>query len=326
MDKISGFTIIELLVTLFIFSIVMIIVYSSFMTHNRISNAQKELLLLDQNIRAVSSIIADYIRMAGFGTKYSLSYESGNSVNGFTQVFTAIDNDNNGSDRLTVVFANRLVGTVTTNLDNATSYSGNRIFIISDKINLLDDNRKKYVFFERCPFNKFFELISEPQSLGRNKYLLQLRANDYVDAYEGDNVYAVRAITIYYDSSKEEIKISENTGAPSQTLATDVESIQFQYGIDENGDGVYDDTDRDGNPFDNTVPKDKEKFLKIVKLTILMKTVHPDPSYRDTRTTYNIANYTINLDTNDSNGINSKYDWHFRRKMIEIYITPRNYE
>ena len=57
---------------------------------------------------------------------------------------------------------------------------------------------------------------------------------------------------------------------------------------------------------------------------ILIRSGNPDPDYRDNQTTYNIVNHTINLETNDSNGINSKYDWHYRRRLIELNIVPRN--
>ncbi len=316
MDKVKGFTLMELLIVLFIFSIVMVITYSSLMTHQRISKAEREYLILSQNLRATADLLANYIRMAGFGTKYSLSYESGNNVNGYSQVFTAVDNSDGGSDRLTIVYANRIVGQVTLNQDNETQYSGNTIYIVSNNINLLDNDKKRYVFFERNPYNRFYELQANPVSLGNNKYKLIFPQGTHIDGYNGDNVYAVRAITIYYKPESREIMISDNIGPP-QPVADDIETIQFQFGIDENGDGIFDDTDNDGNPLDNTVPPAKEKFLKVVKISILGRTAHPDPKYIDQNSSYRVANFVENLSLNDR---------HYRRKLVELYITPRNYE
>ena len=326
MGKIKGFTIIELIIVLFIFSIVMLITYTSLTTQSTISKAQEDSLLVSQNVRVSLDVIANYIRMAGFGTKYSLSIQTTQSVNNYNQVFNASDNANLGADTLTVVFANRLVGHVAKNNAGKVQYSGYRIYITSNKINLLDSNKKRYVFFERNPYNQFFQLVSSPANVGSGKYLLTFATTDHIDAYVGDNVYSIRAVTIYYDSDDEQVQLSENTGSTAQTLATDIETIQFQYGIDENGDGVLDDTDNDGNPLDNTVPKNKEKFIKIVKLSVLAKASHPDPTFKDRHSSYYVANLRITLDKNDDNGISSRYDWHFRRKLIQMYISPRNYE
>ncbi len=324
--KISAFTILELLIVLFIFSIVIVMTYTSLTTYSRISKAQEDSLMVSQNVRATLDLISNYIRMAGFGTKYSLSIQGGNNVNGFTQVFNAVDNSAEGADRLTVVFASRLVGNIAKNNAGALQYSGNKIYINSTKINLLDNNKKKYVFFERNPFNEFFELISSPTASGTGRYLMNFPTGSNINAYFGDNVYAVRAITIGYDSTNQQIILNENTGSPTQPLASDIETIQFQYGIDENNDGILDDTDNDGIGLDNTVPPSKEMYLKIVKVSILAKAPHSDYKYKDKHNSYTIANYIVVLDKNDNNGLESKYDWHFRRKLIQVYVSPRNYE
>ena len=141
---------------------------------------------------------------------------------------------------------------------------------------------------------------------------------------DNDSVYAVRAVSITYDYNEQEIEVNENVGDAPQPLLSNVETLQFQYGIDKNDDGVFDDLDGDGNPLDNTFSKSDEIYLKLVKVYILLRTKDPEPNYRDNQTTYQIANHTIQLDTDDSNGINSKYDWHYRRKLIELNIVPRN--
>jgi Tfp pilus assembly protein PilE len=322
----KGFTIIELLIVGFIFTVVMFITYKSVITYSSVSKSQENLLVLDQNIRITLDIIARHIRMAGFGTKYSLSYQTGNNVNYYYQVFTANDGGTDYSDTLTVVYASRFVGTITKDNNNNSSYSGNKIYITSNKINLLNSTYKRYIFITSSPYNQYYTLASDPSSLGSGKYLLTLPSNTNVTVYEGDNIYAIRAITLSYNRYDEEIGIYENTGSSYQALASDIESLQFQYGIDENNDGTLDDTDNDGNGLDNTVPQSKEKFLKVVKVSILVRAPKPDPKFTCKITTYHIANQTIRLDTNDNNGINSKCDWHYRRKLIQVYITPRNYK
>ena len=326
LNQTNAFTVIELMLSLAIFSIIIVITYTSLTTHSTISKSQEDSLVVSQNIRVITDIIANHIRMAGFGTKYSLSYQTGNSVNGYTQVFNAVDGDSNGSDKLTVVYASRLVGSVAKDNSNSSQYSGYRIFIHSNKINLLNSGRKRYVFFERNPFNQFFQLTSTPNPVAGGKYLLTFSPNVQIDAYENDKVYSVRAISIYYNDNNEEIMISENTGGVAQVLASNIETIQFQYGIDEDGDGILDDTDNDGNGLDNIVPPNKEKFLKIVKLSILARASHPDENFKSRKLYYSVGNYRITLDRNDSNGITSKYDWHYRRKVVVVYISPRNYE
>jgi len=148
--------------------------------------------------------------------------------------------------------------------------------------------------------------------------------NNEITTCDNDSVYAVRAISITYDSKDQEIQINENVGGNSYPVLSNVEALQFQYGIDKNGDGNFDDLDNDGNPLDNSFSKENERYLKLVRVFILLRTKDPDPKYKDSNLTYHIANHTINLDTNDSNGINSKYDWHYRRKLIVFDVVPRN--
>ena len=321
--KNKGLTLIELLLVLLIFSIVIVIVYPTFQTYNKTSKIQENALMLNQNLEICLNYIENAIQMAGFGTKYSMEFQ-GKSVNGYSNVFTPSDGGSSGDDQLTIVYANRVFGQITTDLSGNTSYSGNILYTTSDNSNLLDSNLKKYVFIERYPYNQFFELISDPQTVS-GKVVLYLENDTDIEVYENDYVYSVRAVSILYDSTNEQIEINENVGGSNQPLASWIEALQFQYGIDEDNDGTFDDTDGDGNALDNTIPSGKEYYVKLVRVTILARTPNPDSNYRDPNDSYTVANKTITIDKNDSNGIDSKYDTHYRRRLVTLDIVPRNF-
>jgi prepilin-type N-terminal cleavage/methylation domain-containing protein len=319
----KAFTIVELLLVVLIFSIVMAIIYPTFQTFNKASKIQEDAMMLNQNLEVSLNYIERAIQMAGFGTKYSVEFQS-KSVNGYSNIFTAVDGGSSGDDQLTIVYANRIFGQVAKDLSGNTSYSGNVIYTTSSNSDLLDSNLKKYVFIERNPYNQFFELISDPQTIS-GKTALYLDSSISLEVYENDYVYSIRAVTISYDSTNQQITINNNTGGSNQPLASYIEALQFQYGIDENDDGVFDDTDSDGDPLDNTIPTGKEFYVKLVRVSILGRSPNPDATYKDPNSSYSIANKTINIDTDDSNGINSQYDTHYRRRQITIDIIPRNF-
>ena len=332
--KKEGFTLVELMLVLAIFGIVMGIVFTALTTYQTKSKAQKNILFMNESVKSAIYILTNYIQMAGFGCEYSLDFQNKKINNLYDRVFTPVDNGFNGNDGLTIVEANRFIGYVVDNSSSNFSQcsTGDKVYISvtnTSKINLIDSNLKKYIFIERTPFNSFFELTENPTHVnlsncptGTNCYSLKL--NNEITTCDNDSVYAVRAISITYDSKDQEIQINENVGGNSYPVLSNVEALQFQYGIDKNGDGNFDDLDNDGNPLDNSFSKENERYLKLVRVFILLRTKDPDPKYKDSNLTYHIANHTINLDTNDSNGINSKYDWHYRRKLIVFDVVPRN--
>ena len=280
-------------------------------------------MILNQNLQSSMVYIERLIRMAGFGTVYSLELD-GKDVNGYSSVLTTSDGGSTGDDSLTVVYANRIYGQVAANpATGDTSYNSNIIYISNANTDLLDNSLKKYIFIGSIPYNKFFELTSSPTTTsGITK--LTLASDTHIKVNEGDYTYAVRAVTISYDSSGQQIEVNDNIGSSNQPVASWIESLQFQYGIDENNDGTFDDTDSDGDPLDNAIPSGKAIYVKLVRVSILGRTPNPDPNYKDSNSTYTIANRTITLDSNDSNGINSAYDVHYRRKLITVNIMPRN--
>jgi len=322
--KKHAFSLIELLLGLLILSIVVAIIYPTFQTYNRTSKVQEDAMKLNQNLDVCINYIEHAIQMAGYGCKYSLEFQN-KSVNGYSTVFTAVDGGTGGDDTLTVVYADRVFGQVTKDLAGNSSYSGNIIYTNSTNANLLDSNLKKYVFIDRNPFNQFFELIADPQSIS-GKVAIFIDNSSNIEVYENDYVYAVRAITISYDATDQEIEINDNVGGSNQPLASWIEALQFQYGIDVNGDGIFDDTDSDGNPLDNTIPAGKEFYVKLVRVSVLGRSPNPDPTYRDPNGSYTVGNKVITIDTDDTNGINSTYDTHYRRRLITIDIVPRNFQ
>ena len=328
-NKKNGFTFIELMLVLLIFSIVMTIVYTALSSYQTQSKAQKNLLLMDENIKTGLYILTNYIQMAGFGCSYSLDKQNQTINQTYNRVFTPVDSDTNGADRLTVVLGNRFIGYVADddNTNLSSCYKNTRIYVAVDsssKINLINSDLKKYIFIDRNPYNSFFIVTQAPSPASINTCpsgysCYSVTINNSTTVCDNDSVYSIRAITISYDYVDQQVEINENVGGNSYPLISCVETLQFQYGIDSNKDGVL-----SSGEFKDSFTKSEEKYLKLVKVYLLIRTKEPDPKFKDSRTTYNVANYTINLDTNDSNGIDSEYDWHYRRRVIELNIVPRN--
>ncbi len=99
----SGFTLIEVLITLAISSVVMLSIYSLFMMQIRINSTHDQVVEVQQNIRSAMFLMEREIKMAGFkGSSVNLTTGFSDATPAtmtFTYVadFDDIDNDEDGS-------------------------------------------------------------------------------------------------------------------------------------------------------------------------------------------------------------------------------------
>ncbi len=92
----SGFTLVELMITLLISGIIVAAIYSSYIAQQRTYNAQEQVIEMQQNIRASLESMANEIRMAGFDP----TQKSDASINAGTnsrQIIFAQDLNENGT-------------------------------------------------------------------------------------------------------------------------------------------------------------------------------------------------------------------------------------
>ena len=96
----NGFTLIELLISLLISSILMLGIMNAYISYQKVYLAQKQLVEMQQNIRAALSIMSKDIRLAGYdpyGAYNAGIIAAGNGYSGDFFGFTYVA-DNDGKD------------------------------------------------------------------------------------------------------------------------------------------------------------------------------------------------------------------------------------
>ncbi len=321
----QGFNLVELMVVLAILGVIMVGVLSLITSQNNAYHSEEAVIDLQMNGRLAISQISRYIRMGGFGCYGNI--DASTTVNGYGAVINAVDGDPNDAgepDELTVVTAARKVGIVDdgdgTPNESFPSISTIPIIDLADDITgLFDTNSKKYVFIAPCENTDFLTLnavSSDPATITLTK---KIRVD------EGAEIYTVRAYTFSIKNPSEysnpkppgsNLVVNENTGGNRQDLAENIENIQFQYGWDQNGDGLFDPTDN--NDWSND-PSGNEADIKAVRIYVLARSAHEDREYTDRKT------YKINDATDSSSAVTvGPFNDGYHRFLLRTTISIRN--
>ncbi len=255
----KGITLIELLVSIAIFLIFIALVYSTFIHQYKNYKKENSIISSQQEGKIIMNTIANIIRMAGYG------YKNGKDINGFSKTFTVFNtNPTNGSDNVTVISAIKKVATVIDNVSES-----NIVHVAQLKTNSLDTQHKRYIFFEDNDVNDFNAISSIS---GESDNLTLALDNKVLYTFSGEPVYLVEAYTI--GVKNDNLIINENTGGGAQPASNSIiENLQFQYGVDSNGDGNLDQW---------TDSLSANDIVKAVKIFLLLRSKRKELSYTDT--------------------------------------------
>ncbi len=208
----TGFTLIELLIVLAISSILIVSLYRTFVSQQKIYSVQEQVVDMQQNIRIALSRMTRELRMAGYGGNMLAAF---GNVNGFTNIITPATNS------VTLLMADE-VGVLT---QNATK--GNNQLILQDASTIFNTIKKKYLCLN-----------------GQNNYIIQSVSGNILtlatplaeDHLANEPVYLVKAITygLGISGGKTILQRNENTGGGSQPLTENMELLGFTY-YDANG-------------------------------------------------------------------------------------------
>jgi type IV pilus assembly protein PilW len=265
----KGLFLIELLVSMAIFLIFTVLLYTTFTYQNKNYIKESDIIASQQEGKAVMSILTNIIRMAGYGHK------SGQSVNGYAKKLNCHDVDPSlGSDNVTVVAAIKKVAVV---LDNV---SGSATVNVKQVVqNGLDNSTKRYVFFENSDENECYNITGIDNSVSGSSTLTLDRNVTY--AFSNEPVYLVKAYTISVVNNV--LTIYENTGGGADNVSDEIiENLQLQYGWDADKSGAIESTEWVDNP------SGSEDKIKAVKIFLLLRSKRRDMSYTD-KTSYTLA-------------------------------------
>jgi len=215
-------TLIELLVAMVICAILIGAVYRVLISQQKIYAVQQDVVDMQQNARLAIIQMTREIRMAGFGavaTVLPIPLSGGtvtlnNSINLDTPVPGA----------LTIVEA----GNEATQLNSLAARPDNQITVktLTDGLGnaLFDSNAKRYVSIDGLECHEITSIDSKTNTITLKDKLLYRHE-------VGTPVFAVRVITyqVVRQNGEPLLTRDENTGEGGQTIADNVESVQFGY-------------------------------------------------------------------------------------------------
>lgn len=245
--KNSGFTLIELLIVLVLSSILLAGSYRTFIAQQKAYTVQDQVADTQQNVRVAIDKMTREIRMAGYG---NINYVLGLGVNGFTSVITIIP----GPNQITIVGAFKQIRRSNGEPIVVSSVSGNQV-ILDYATDEFDGTAHRYISIGGIESNTV-------QS--RSGAILTLATALTQTHSPGSPVYKIQAITYDLGTSygKSVLRRNENTGGGAQSLAENIENLQFAY------------YDKDG--IVTATPAD----IRMIKVTVLAKTDRSDPDFK----------------------------------------------
>ena len=327
----DGFSLTELLVALVVSGVLIIGVVGGYIVQKGTYEAEANLRDMQMNARLAMDQVARVIRDAGLGCRENFPPTGTDVVQGAFRTASAVfttQNRTNGPDLVTVATGlasrTRVQGDVTEATD-----------VQLESVDGLDLTTGRYIYLAPWEQNRFQEI------LGLNGQVVTL--SDARTVFDGDKVFQVSARTITLDQESKavaidvdgdgstddgdgdqipDLAIADNLTDLGEEVLTEVaegiEDLQFQYGWDADENGWIDPAEYVNDPTGN------EDRIRAVRVFILARSVLPDAHYTDPNPSYTIADHTINLDTNDANGIDSDFDRHYHRHLLVETVMVRN--
>jgi prepilin-type N-terminal cleavage/methylation domain-containing protein len=328
--KQNGFSLTELLVALVVSGVLIIGVVGGYIVQKGTYEAEASLRDMQLNGRLAMDQVARVIRDAGLGCRDNFSPSGDDVVQGAFRTASAVfsaQNRTDGPDTLTA--ATGLASRTRVQADA----SGTVVRL--ENVDGLDATTGRYICIAPSDGNRFQEILSLSGQ--------DVTVSTSSTVHAGDKVFQVNVHTITLDQESKSTPIDvdgdgstdDSDGDQIPDLAIDdnltdldeealtevaegIEDIQFQFGWDADENGFIDPAEYVNDPTGN------EEQIRAVRVFILARSVLPDAHYTDPNPSYTIADHTINLDTNDANGIDSDFDHHYHRQLLIETVMVRN--
>lgn len=326
----GGFSLTELLVALVVSGVLVVAVVGGYVVQKGTYEDEAGLRDLQMNGRIALDQIARVVRNAGLGCRENFPPQGTDVIQGafrtLSRVFTA-HNRSDGPDTLNVVSGLASRARVQTRAEGVT-------FRLSS-VDGFDLATGRYVFIAPWQNNRFQQVVAISGS--------DVTVSSSRSVFAGDKVFRVNAYTITLDQKDRntlldvdgdgstddgdgdgvpDLAIFDNTADLTDEslvhVAEGIEDLQFRYGWDADEDGVISDAEYVDDPTGN------EERVRAVRVFLLVRGLRPDRHFTDANISYTIADHTINLDTNDANGIDSDFDHHYHRQLFVETVMIRN--
>lgn len=311
----KGFSLIELLIVMAVGGILIASLASVFVTQSRTYSIHSDIGETQYAAKAVLDYMAKEIRMAGSGLRDKNYYFKDGTT--FT-VISSINSDT-GTDAIRIrgnfqgIYGNisSVLGTTIEDDDNSketitVAYKSNGRFSPGNYITIAGPGGNA-------------EIRSIYQVAGTNKQNISFRNGDGLNYNhkEGTMFNGIQDLKYYVDSNGVLRRNNfENNG--NQPVLENVEDLQFQYGLDTNGDGYIDQWVN--NVSDGTNKVDQ---VKAIKIWLVVRGNVPDANFNDANT------YFLGISSTGMVSVAKRYNppasvRNYRRLMFTTTVDLRN--
>ncbi len=326
----KGYTLVELLIALVVGMILIAATFATYIVQNRSYVSQERVSEINTQPKIAQGIVLNDTRSAGFGIPADLNDDP---INTKTSIINAVDSTTS-TDSITIVGGFRCVGTLAgnaalgvisiniqysnpgTSCDNPSGGTGP------------NTSDRRYLSIDGIDFMEVSSCtITNSRCSASNPITLDRKLPNNVPA--GRPIYLVEDVTYCVNGTTlRRIRRNANTGtcqgistSKTETIADNVEDLQFAFGEDLNGDGFLDSSDDqngdgvfDGNDFINWGSVGTPSNIRAVRINILARTDAEDPDFMGQ------GNPPSNIENRSHTATNDGY----RRRWWQGVVTLRN--
>jgi prepilin-type N-terminal cleavage/methylation domain-containing protein len=246
----KGLTLIELLIVLVLSSLLIAGIYRTFIHQQHTYTVQEQVVDMQQNVRIAINQMVREIRMAGYGRQDAVFW----GVNGMHGKYKNVITPTDDGQSITVVGGYQEATSL-----KANAGSGSTSILLNDTSSF-DISGKAYICINGTETFRIQSIVGDQINFFPG---VTLKENHFL----GEPVFLVLAITysIGLSEGKTCLLRDENLGLGPQSVAENIEFLQFTYTLD------------DGSVFVNTVPGNRRDEIRMVQVAIRARTDRNDP-------------------------------------------------
>ncbi|MDY7034037.1 MAG: prepilin-type N-terminal cleavage/methylation domain-containing protein [Thermodesulfobacteriota bacterium] len=217
----SGFTLVETIVTLGVVGILMVSIYSLYISQIRTFTVQEQITDMQQNGRVAMNIVSRDIRMAGFGQP------SWTTINGTSGIhYTGIQVTDGGTGEPDSFEIIGCIDPPTGTLSNGASQGATTITLHSQEVKRFNTTTKRDIFIGERENVKVISISGSVLTIDTDP--TQSGNQGLANGYPANtNVYLVKRVR--YSIHDNSLRCNENMGSGAQEIAMNVEDLQVTF-------------------------------------------------------------------------------------------------
>ena len=311
----AGFTLVELMASVVIFSIAMTAVFATYSFQKKSFEVQSQVAAMQQNVREGIEVLSRDLRLAGYGIPAPVTIPNNLIGAGVTTIRSLYPVDNTvGPDSVYIMYlydmdANQPPTEITSPMpDSSAEFNVDSVAGFLDGDLCIITNGSAADMFQVTQVQGASLKIQHNPGGSARAYNEPGGHNTFPPGGygTGSTLAKVRFLRYYIDSTTDPARptlmVDRMASAAPQPVGDSIEDMQLQYRLDTDGDGVADAwSDNPGNPAQ----------IRQVRILLIARTKFPEKGWTEVRPA--LGNHAAGTGTDG-----------YRRRVLEITVDVRN--